>query len=124
MAWHLAAPAAALVPFAFVAGIAAWATLGFNSAAIVPIAVLCVPTLLGAAAGGVVSIVRDAPSPFSASNQQAFVPPEMAGFTTTIRLIWPVVVSTATTCTVLLVRSAQRHGDSLDRKSTRLNSSH
>jgi hypothetical protein len=113
MAWHLAAPATALVPFAIVAGVAAWATLGFSRTAALPIAVLCVPTLLGAAAGGVVSIVRDAPNPFSTATQQAFVPPEMAGFTTTLRLIWPIVVSTATTCTVLLVRTAQRHGDSL-----------
>ena len=34
MAWHLAAPAAALVPFALIAGVAAWATLGFTSTAI------------------------------------------------------------------------------------------
>lgn len=113
LSWHLAAPAVALVPFAFVAGFAAWATLGFASTALLPIAILCIPTTIGAAAGGVVSIVRDAPDPFSSMNQQAFVPPEMAGFTTTLRLIWPIVVSAATTCTVLLVRSAQRHGDSL-----------
>ena len=41
------------------------------------------------------------------------VPPEMAGFTTTIRLVWPILVSSLTTCTVLLVRSAWQHGDSL-----------
>jgi hypothetical protein len=110
---HLLAPVVALVPFGIVAGLAAFATLGGNRDAIVPIAILCVPTVIGAAAGGVVSIVKDMPDPFSSANQQAFVPPEMAGFTTTIRLIWPIVVSAATTCTVLLPRSALRLGQSI-----------
>jgi hypothetical protein len=37
----------------------------------------------------------------------------MAGFTTTIRLVWPIVVSGATTCTVLLARAALRNGQSV-----------
>jgi hypothetical protein len=110
---HLLAPVVALVPFGIVAGLAAFVTLGGNRDALVPIAILCVPTVIGAAAGGVVSIVKDMPDPFSSANQQAFVPPEMAGFTTTIRLIWPIVVSAATTCTVLLPRSALRLGQSI-----------
>ena len=113
LARHLFAPTVALVPFGLLAGVAAWLTLGARSDALVPIAVLCVPTVLGAATGAVISIVRDAPDPFSSVKQDAFVPPEMAGFTTTIRLVWPIVVSSLTTCTVLLVRSAWQHGDSL-----------
>lgn len=109
---HLAAPAVALLPFAVVAAAAAVATAG-TTAAIVPAAILALPTLFGGVAGGVVSIVRDMPDPMSSVNQQAFIPPEMAGFTTTIRLLWPIVVSTLGTCTVLLVQVAADHGDSL-----------
>ena len=112
MSRHLIAPAVALLPFAVVAGAAAAITLGGTTDAIVGAAILAYPTVLGAATGGVVSIVRDMPSPFSSSNQQAFMPPEMAGFTTTIRLVWPIVVSALTTCSVLLPRLALRHGDS------------
>jgi len=112
MVRHLFAPALALLPFAIVAAAAAVVTLGGNSAAIAPAAILAYPTLLGGATGSVVSIVRDMPSPFSSTNQQAFMPPEMAGMTTTIRLVWPIVVSTATTCSVLLPRIALRNGDS------------
>lgn len=111
MARHLAAPMVALLPFAVIAGVAAVITLGGNSDAIVPVAVLAIPTVIGAAMGGVVSIVRDAPNPAS-NSQQAFMPPEMAGFTTAIRLAWPIVVSTITTVTVLLPRAAWRGGES------------
>ena len=112
MVRHLLAPAVALLPFSVVAGLAAFLTLGANSTALAPVAILALPTLLGGAAGGVVSIIKDMPDPFSPMNNQAFVPPEMAGFTTTIRIIWPIVVSAATTCTVLLPRSALQHGQS------------
>ena len=60
LARHLFAPTVALVPFGLLAGVAAWLTLGARSDALVPIAVLCVPTVLGAATGAVISIVRDA----------------------------------------------------------------
>jgi hypothetical protein len=112
MVRHLAAPAVALIPFAVIAAVAAVIASG-TTAAIAPAAILALPTLLGGAAGGVISIVRDAPDPFASANQQAFIPPEMAGFTTTLRLLWPILISTVGTCTVLLVRVAVDHGDSL-----------
>jgi hypothetical protein len=119
MARHLIAPAVALVPFAIVAAVACVLALGANSAAVVPAAIMALPTVLGAAAGGVVSIVRDAPDPSSSVNTQTFIPPEMAGFTTTLRLIWPILVSTLTTCTVLLPRDALRKGQSATAASVR-----
>ncbi len=112
MARHLLAPAAALIPFGVVAAIAAWLTLGGASEALAPALILGVPTLLGASCGGVVSIVRDMPDPSSAVTQQTFMPPEMVGFTTFLRLAWPIVVSMLTTCTVLLPRAALEVGDS------------
>jgi hypothetical protein len=111
MARHLAAPIVALLPFSVIAAVAAAVTLGGNADAIVPVVVLAVPTVIGAAMGGVVSIVRDAPDPTS-NSQQAFMPPEMAGFTTALRLAWPIVVSAVTTVTVLLPRAAFRAGES------------
>ena len=45
--------------------------------------------------------------------------PEMAGFTTTLRLIWPILVSALTTCTVLLPRDALRKGQSVTAASVR-----
>jgi hypothetical protein len=119
MARHLIAPAVALVPFAAIAAVACVLALGANSSAVVPAAIMALPTVLGAAAGGVVSIVRDAPDPTSSSATQAFIPPEMAGFTTTLRLIWPILVSTLTTCNVLLPRDALRKGQSVTAASVR-----
>ena len=113
MARHLGAPLVALVPLSFVTAAAGVLTLGASTRAIVPALILSLPTLLGGVSGGIVSIVRDAPDPFSSVKQQAFIPPEMAGFTTMLRLLWPLVVSTLGTCTVLLVRVALRNGESL-----------
>ncbi|MGB8861304.1 MAG: hypothetical protein WCC60_18750, partial [Ilumatobacteraceae bacterium] len=119
MARHLAAPLVALVPFSVVAGLAAVLTLGASTRAVAPAAIMALPTLLGGVSGGIVSIVRDAPDPFSSAKQQAFIPPEMAGFSTALRLLWPLLVSTLGTCTVLLPRAALRAGDSLAAASVR-----
>jgi hypothetical protein len=112
MVRHLAAPLTALVPLSLVAAVAAVLALGRSADAIAPAAILALPTLLGGVSGGIVSIVRDAPDPLSSSRQQAFIPPEMAGVSTVMRLLWPLVVSTAGTCTVLLPRAALRTGAS------------
>jgi hypothetical protein len=119
MVRHLFAPAVALVPFSVVAAAACVLALGANSSAVAPAAIMALPTVLGAAAGGVISIVRDAPDPSSAVTTQTFIPPEMAGFTTTLRLIWPILISTLTTCTVLLPRDALRKGQSVTAASVR-----
>ncbi|MEO5725252.1 MAG: hypothetical protein ABIQ39_10605, partial [Ilumatobacteraceae bacterium] len=59
-----------------------------------------------------VSIVRDMPDPFASSNQQAFLPPEMAGFSSAMRIAIPLVVSAAATLNILLVRQAAVRGQS------------
>ena len=105
---HLAPGFAMLFPFAVIGGGAAVAVLGVGSLA--SVAILMYPVVLGAALGGVVSIVRDAPDP--AASGAAFVPPEVAGFATTLRLLWPIVVSTLSTALALLPRSAVELGDS------------
>lgn len=110
---HLFAPAVLLVPFAVVAGVAAFLTLGAHPDALAPVAVLAVPTVWAGCLGGVISIVRDAPDPAGASSQQAFMPPEMVGFSSAIRLLWPIVVASMATCTALLPRLALQRGDSV-----------
>ncbi|MCE9621309.1 MAG: DUF6297 family protein [Actinomycetia bacterium] len=105
LARHLLAPTIALLPFAIIAGAAAVITLG-SIDAIAPAAIFALPNLIAGAAGGVVSIVRDAPDPFSADKQQSFVPPEMAGFGATIRLLWPIVVSAFGCSMVFILRVA------------------
>lgn len=104
MARHLAASAAALVPFALVAGGAAVAVVGAEH--LVPVAVLCVPIVWGAACGAVVNVVRGAPDA-----PQSLVPPEVAGFAATVRALWPVIVSGVATSVVLIVRRAAEVGD-------------
>ncbi len=107
---HLIAPALTLVPFAVVAAVCAVSVLGTTSA-IAPAFILALPTVLAGAAGGVVSIVRDAPDP-TRTTQQAFVPPEMAGLSNAFRIGLPILVSTLAASTVLLVRQAERLGTS------------
>jgi hypothetical protein len=108
---HLLAPTIALVPFAVIAGASAVAVLG-TSRAIAPAAILALPTVLAGAAGGVVSIVRDAPDPTKGATAQAFVPPEMAGISSAMRVGLPILVSALAASTVLLVRHAERLGTS------------
>lgn len=114
---HLRAPAVALVPFALVA--AATAVIAdaivtdgdrIGTAAAVA-AVLAVPTVLAGACGAAVSIVRDAPDLLASTEQQSFMPPEMAGLGTALRTLIPLLISTAGMVSVLIVRSAVEAGD-------------
>jgi predicted PurR-regulated permease PerM len=108
---HLIAPAIALVPFAVIAAACAVAVLGTH--ALVPAAILALPTVLAGAAGGVVSIVRDAPDPTKGAATQAFVPPEMAGISSAMRIGLPILVSVLAAATVLLARHAEQLGTSV-----------
>ncbi|MET0145154.1 MAG: hypothetical protein ABW328_10275 [Ilumatobacteraceae bacterium] len=86
----LAVPAMAMIPFALIGALTvivaepeAWAfALG-----------LCVPVTLVGICGAIVSIVRDAPDPLAAPASSAAVPPEFAGFTSTLRLLLPIAIS-------------------------------
>lgn len=104
---HLVAPLILLVPVAVVVGAIAAAVIG-RHVALVPAAVLALPVTLGGVSGGVVSIVRDAPDPFSTQKSQAFMPPEMAGFGNTFRLLLPIVVSLAGVAPVFFARMSYR----------------
>ena len=92
---HLAAPAVGLVPFALLgAAVVIAAEPGAWAAALV----LAVPIMWLGAGGAAVSIVRDAPDPLQPPvASSAAVPPEFAGFTSTMRLLWPLAVSAIAT---------------------------
>jgi hypothetical protein len=102
MAHHIAAPALALVPFAVIGAVAVavlepdawWGALA-----------LCIPVTWVGVSGAVISIVRDAPNPLAPPTaSSAAVPPEFAGFTSTIRLLYPLVISTASGLAVVAAR--------------------
>ena len=112
MARHLIAPAIALVPFAVLAAVAAIIIDAAASdeprlgAAAAVASILAVPTMLAGAAGAAVSVVRDAPDPMASTSQQTFMPPEMAGMSTMLRTLVPLVVSGLGALSVLFVVDA------------------
>ena len=99
---HLAAPAVGLVPFALLgAAVVIAAEPGAWAAALV----LAVPIMWLGVGGAAVSIVRDAPDPLQPPvASSAAVPPEFAGFTSTMRLLWPLAVSAIATVPILAAR--------------------
>ncbi|MDQ3468728.1 MAG: hypothetical protein M3487_02990, partial [Actinomycetota bacterium] len=107
---HLAAPAVATIPFGVLAAaVVAVSDVDRAAAAFA----LAVPVTWAGAAGAVVSIVRDAPDALAAPASTAAVPPEFAGFTTTMRLLWPIAISTAGALPVLAMREQPDAGTAL-----------
>jgi hypothetical protein len=72
------------------------------------LALAAVATGLGGAA---INAVSGAPDPLATSAGQAFMPPEVAGTTTMIKAVWPLLISVVGSLPVLGVRSAIRNGD-------------
>lgn len=97
---HLAAPAVVTIPFAMLG--AAVVAIVRPEAALAAFALAPVAGLAGLA-GSVVSVVRDAPDPLAAPATAA-MPPEFAGFASTIKLLWPVAVSTTCALPILALR--------------------
>jgi hypothetical protein len=108
---HLAAPAVALLPFAVVGGIVA-VLFDDVRGGIATVAILSYPVVLTGLASGAVSIVRDAPDPMTDTNQQVFMPPEMAGLSQAVRTILPLLVSAAGAASVLFLRDAAQNDPS------------
>jgi hypothetical protein len=102
MAHHIAAPALALVPFAF---IGAATVIVFEPDLWWGALAMSVPITWVGVSGAVISIVRDSPDPLAPPTaSSAAVPPEFAGFTSTIRLLYPLVISAACGLGVLAAR--------------------
>jgi hypothetical protein len=113
---HLFAPLVALVPFALIgaaAGLAVHAAADGPSGGVAVALVLAMPMVLAGAAAAAVNIVRDAPDLISNNAQQSFMPPEMAGVSTILKTLIPLVIATAGALPMLAVRAAvERSGSS------------
>lgn len=72
------------------------------------LALAAVTTGLGSAA---INAVSGAPDPLATSAGQAFMPPEVAGTTTMIKAVWPLLIAVVGSLPVLGVRAAVRGGD-------------
>jgi hypothetical protein len=108
LAHHVAAPAVAMIPFAALGALTVAVVGGDGWAG--PFA-LALPVLWVGIAGAVISIVRDAPDPLRpVGPTAAAVPPEFAGFTSSIRLVYPLAVSTLAGVPVLVAREAPTAG--------------
>ncbi|MGH9139312.1 MAG: hypothetical protein ACRD0G_20065 [Acidimicrobiales bacterium] len=105
---HIAAPGVALVPFGLVGAAAvAVAEPSWTVAALA----LAVPIAWTGACGSIVSVVRDAPDPVQPTTTN--VPPEFAGFTSSLRFLIPIAISTLASVTVLAMREAPSAGTAL-----------
>lgn len=99
MAQHLVVPAVVLVPFALL-GAAVVTILEPDAAA----AAFClaIPVAWVGACGAVVSTVRDMPDPVARNSPM--VPPEFAGFSTAMRVLIPLAISTLAAVPVVALR--------------------
>lgn len=106
---HVAVPTVAIVPFAVIgAAVVALLDPGTTAAAVT----LAVPAAWAGLAGAVVSVVRDAPDPLAAPASAA-MPPEFAGFASTVRLLWPLAISATATLPVVAMREVPTAGTAI-----------
>jgi hypothetical protein len=118
MVRHLAAPAVALVPLTIIGTLTGVGVLALLDDAPAWGASLSVGALVGlasvltGAAGAVVSVVRDAPDPLAGAQRDAFMPPEMAGLTTSLKMLVPIIISAIGATSALFVRLAVDDGAS------------
>jgi hypothetical protein len=104
-------PAIVLVGFGL-AG-AAFAVLVERSQEAVAICAVLGPTVaLAGGAGAALNTIAGAPDPFTAELSGAMLPPEVAGLSMVVRLLWPPLVSVAGFVPVLLAREAAERGES------------
>lgn len=107
---HLIVPAVMLIPFSIIAIIAA-AIFEHDGAAIATAVVLAPFALATGMAGAVINAVKGAPDPLGDNTKSLFMPPEVAGLTTMTRAVFPVVVATLGSLSVVAVREAVESGD-------------
>ena len=115
---HLAAPAVALVPLTAIGiatGVGMLAVLAdappWGSSLAVG-SLIGLASVLTGAAGAVVSVVRDAPDPLAGASRDTFMPPEMAGLTTSLKMLVPIIISAIGATSALFVRLAVDDGAS------------
>ena len=107
---HFAAPGLVLVPFALVGAATVAAVEPEHALAALALAV---PVAWAGATGSIVSVVRDAPNPVEPSASSTAVPPEFAGFTSSMKFLVPLVVSSVAGLTALAMRELPTPGTAL-----------
>ena len=106
----LAAPAVASLAVIVVASGIGYAFEPKSSTLVVAplLAIAGIATGMG---GASINAVAGAPDPLATSTGQVFMPPEVAGTTTMIKAVWPLLIAAVGALPVLAVRAAVRNGD-------------
>ena len=106
----LAAPAVAALAVVVIAAAVGYAFEPSSSTLVVAplLALAGIATGMGGAA---INAVAGAPDPLATSAGEVFMPPEVAGTTTMIKAVWPLLIAAVGTLPVLAVRAAVRNGD-------------
>ena len=103
----------AIVLVAFGLGGAAFVVLVERSQDAIAIGAVLGPTVaLAGGAGAALNTIGGAPDPFAAEASGAMLPPEVAGLSMVVRLLWPPLISIAGFVPVLLAREAAESGQS------------
>ena len=106
----LVVPTIVLVVIGAMGGLVVGAILGGGQG--LAVAAISGPALALAGGGGaVLNTIGGAPDPYVAEMSGAMMPPEVAGMTMTLRLLWPPVVAIGGLAPVLLARAAAERGD-------------
>jgi hypothetical protein len=106
------APAVVLVPLAALATATAWVVTG-DAQALAVGAVVAVPLAWAGACGAVVNVMRAAPDPMVRAARALAMPPEVAGVSTMVQIVWPLAVSVGGVTPLLFVTVALDGGGSL-----------
>lgn len=107
---HLILPAVLLGALAIPATLGAFIVHPTTSTFAVA-AITGVPTLIASGAGAVVATVRGAPDPLATMERVVSLPPEVAGFATTSKMLLPPMISVLGATPLLFVAGAVDRGD-------------
>lgn len=106
----LAAPAVAALGVMIV-GTAVGYAFEPESATLAVAPLLAIAAVATGMGGAAINAVAGAPDPLATSAGEVFMPPEVAGTTTMIKAVWPLLIAAVGALPVLGVRSAVRNGD-------------
>ncbi len=104
---HIVGPTLVMTGLGIVAGVAALLA-GFQAAVGLGAVVLVVPAALAAVAGAALSVASE---PVLSTENEGFIPPELAGPRVLIKAVWPVAVATAGVAPVAMAARARAGGD-------------
>ena len=109
---HLPVPAV-LVGLLAVPGVIGALVVAPHAMTIAVAAIAGIPAFIAAAGGSVVATIKGAPDPLATIERVVSLPPEVAGFATTARILWPPVVSVLGATPLLFVAAAIDNDDQI-----------